>query len=640
MPTCGGLRTGCAAALVLLCANLAGAILPPLAPHDYQAGDQPITLRLPADWTLQPLPDGLRAQRDPRQDLYGTLTLRFRPLAREVTADELLKTTLEACAQGLSAWRVVRLEAPADRPRVRFAEVAFRRLGITCRGYAMVVAGRATGTLGFAYADAVSARELQLDDLVTLVTADSHAALPALDKADTTAAQGLGEAYAKLYGDGDRDFQAMLAVLQQKNALDPDLLGFCGTFQPVLRTLKGFLTPSLPERQKARVKDLRVYCVPTRDFNAVTLGRNDLGPGFILFHARFVQSFARVAQEYASLRERHLGAAELSAELTSYSGALAEAVARGQPLPEPGPLNYADAGQNERFVKAFYGILGLVLAHEMAHYYLRHNEGGAPAEPFAVQQQEVAADVAAIEHLQRAADASPDVWEGGAIHAFGFLATLDNVVQRATGQAPPEWTRTHPLGKTRLQMAMRSLGEDDLNFRHDPWNHGSALEHSAAGVQVVGGGGLPAAGEPPFKHPQSGVLLSCPAGWVAHYEEDSKVVVLRRRNQTGGLPVLMYSCGGQYSSSQQITAEILSEVAKGGQKLETLKDQDLDLGNAALQGHLAIAQGSFDAGVLAVVALGIKSPGMAHGIVLLTPADQLEQNAADLQWLVSQARFP
>jgi hypothetical protein len=288
-------------------------------------------------------------------------------------------------------------------------------------------------------------------------------------------------------------------------------------------------------------------------------------------------------------------------------------------------------------------MIGLVMCHEMAHYYLRHSESGEDGTAFSVQQREVAADSAALAHIQRAADQSNDVWEGGAIHAFGFLATIDNVSGGAENE--PEWNRSHPLGKTRLSMASATIGDDNFEFRNDPWNGGAALEHGSGGIQVVGGvtqptGGGTGADQPvvAFTHPLSQVDFTFPAGWVGRFDGESNVLQMTR-NDTQGLPMAIYSCGGDYASAKSICDEVFGELKKSANGFQQTSDEDLQVPNDKLKVHVSVAQGKFPAGQLALVCLGIQSPGWSHAIMLMTPSERLEKDLADFEQIIDQMRF-
>lgn len=626
-----------------LAASLAAGLMPPLADYTYDDGERQAVLKMPDDWAVSHVDNGVRAQRDKSHDLLGTVMLGFYEYRQAPTPDKFLESALATWGEQYAQWKVTARTSPEGRPRVRLATVRFSRMGFPCRGYVMAVIGKETGTLGFAYGEVVHAANMHLDDLVQLVVAGSYGAFPIRGQGDSDAKQAFEQAKAKLYGGHKQDFQGVWDELVKKDGLDPELLGACGTLQPALRNLKGFLSQYLSARPRERVKELALYCLPTHEFNAFALGRNDAGPGFLAFHAALAQSFAALAQEYTSLRNQKLVPEALGARLTDYSGRLAEAVLRGRPLPEPEPVNFADADQAARFEKVFYGMIGLVMSHEMAHYYLRHSESGQDqATPFSIQQREVAADSAAIAHLQRAADESPNVWEGGAIHAFGFLATIDNVAQRMKGakEKEPEFTRSHPFGSTRLDMAMAALGTDTFRFRNDPWTGSSQLETGDGGVQVVGG--LEQAGGPvtqtTFTHPVSGVEFTFPAGWLAEFDKESNVLSFRRKN-AGNLPMAVYSCGGKYPTPKAITDELYTEMRKSAKGFKITKDAAMDTGNAKLVAHIAVAQGNYNGADLALVALGIRSPGWNHAIMLMTPKANLDRDVADFEALLQRMRY-
>jgi len=582
----------------------ARALMPPLADYRFDDGEVELAVKVPQDWTVERLEHGLRMQRDAQQDLFGSALLGFYEYAKAPAPDKFLESALTAWSEQFDRWQVLSTTAPPDRPRVRLASVSFRRLGFPCRGYVMAVIGKETGTIGFCYAETVQSKELHLDDLVQMLVAGTYEAFPVRsggDAKDSDAQQAVDQAIQQLYGDATADFEEVWESMAGEGQLDGGLLGTCGTFQPALRNLKSFLSSHLSERPKERVESLAVYCIPATDFNAFALGRNEKGPGFLAFHARLAMAFAALAQEYTSLRNQGLDHDALGARLTDFSGRLAAAVIENQPLPEPEPLDFSKDANLQRFEIVFDGMIGLVMCHEMAHYYLRHSESGQDGTAFSVQQREVAADSAALAHIQRAADQSNDVWEGGAIHAFGFLATIDNVA--GGGEDQPEWTRSHPLGSTRLSMATATIGEDNFEFRNDPWNGGGQLEHGSGGVQVVGGlGGQPGADVPvvAFTHPLSQVDFTFPEGWVAQFDNESNVLQITRRD-ADGLPMAVYSCGGDYASSKAICDEVFGELKKSASGFQQTSDEGLQVPNDKLKVHMAVAQGKFPAGELALV---------------------------------------
>lgn len=620
----------------------ARAIMPPLSDYKFDDGEVELAVKVPQDWNVERLDHGLRMQRDAHQDLFGSALLGFYEYAKAPSPDKFLDGALAAWSEQFDNWQVLAKSAPPERPRVRLASVSFRRLGFPCRGYVMAVIGKETGTIGFCYAETVQAKELHLDDLVQLLVAGTYEAFPVRSGESTTdsdAQQAVDQAIQKLYGDAAADFEEVWQEFAGEGQLDAGLLGTCGTFQPALRQLKLFLSGFLAERPKERVQDLAVYCIPATDFNAFALGRNEKGPGFLAFHARLALAFAALAQEYTSLRNQGLEHDALGARLTDYSGRLAAAVIRNEALPEPEDLDFSKDSNLQRFEKVFDGMIGLVMCHEMAHYYLRHSESGEDGTAFSVQQREVAADSAALAHIQRAADQSHDVWEGGAIHAFGFLATIDNVA--GEGGAEPEWTRSHPYGATRLSMATATLGEDNFAFRNDPWNGGAQLEHGSGGVQVVGGLTRPGGTDQPvvaFTHPQSQVDFTFPDGWIAQFDAESNVLQMTRRGMDG-LPMAIYSCGGEYASAKAICDEVFGELKKSAKGFQQTSDENLNTPNEKLKVHVGIAQGKFPAGQLALVCLGIQSPGWNHAIMLMTPSERLEQDLADFEKIIDQMRF-
>ena len=619
----------------------ASAIMPPIGDYAFDDGEVELAVKVPQNWNVEQLDHGLRMQRDGQQDLFGSALLGFYEYAKAPTPDRFLDGALAAWSEQFDQWQVLSKTDAPERPRVRLASVSFRRFGFPCRGYVMAVIGKETGTIGFCYAETVQAKELHLDDLVQVLVAGSYEAFPVRGGSsdqDDEAKQAVDQLITQLYGDAAGDFEEVWQQMADEGHLDAGLLGVCGTYQPSLRHLKVFLSSFLSERPKERVESLSVYCIPATDFNAFALGRNDTGPGFLAFHARLTLAFAALAQEYTSLRNQQLDHDTVGARLTDFSGRLAAAVISNEELPEPEALDYSKEINLARFEKVFDGLIGLVMCHEMAHYYLRHSESGEDGTAFSVQQREVAADSAALAHIQRAADESNDVWEGGAIHAFGFLATIDNVA--GGGDAQPEWTRDHPLGTTRLSMAEATIGEDNFEFRNDPWNGGARLEHGSDGIQVVGGYTQPGGNDTAvaFTHPLSKVDFNFPAGWTAQFDAESNVLQISRTD-SDGLPTAIYSCGGDYPSAKAITDEVFGEIQKGAKAFNQTSDEDLEVPNDQIKVHVAVAQGKFPAGQLALVCLGIQSPGWNHAIMLMTPAERLEQDLADFETIIDQMRF-
>lgn len=628
--------------LALLSLRPAAALLPPL--EDYSWGDDElrVTIQVPRDWQTTPLPDGVRMRRDSINELSGAVALQFLNLTEPREPEAVLQQALDAWSDEFGAWRVTSVSTPPDRPRVRVAELKARRLGFPVTGYAMAVVGRETATVGFGYAEPVSAKRLELPTLVELLVAGSQASFPVRGKGDDSADQAVEQTVQRLYGDGAKDFQSYLKDLADQNELKDELLSECATFQPELRRLGDSLLNSLPKRAEDRCRELKIYCVPSREFNAFTAGRNDEGPGFLVFDAGLTDVFAALSQEYAALRERQLSPEQVGTALTAYSTKLAEAVLRESELPRPEPINFADESQTRRFVKVFHSIIGVIMAHEMAHYYLRHSESGETGDPFSVQQREVAADTAAIGHLQAAADAGLDVWEGGAIHAFGFLATLDNVATALGGQERQvEWTRTHPFGQTRLDMARASLGSDNFHFRNDPWNGGSELEHGPGGIRVVGGlesgGGETAVA---FTHPVSGVVFQFPTGWRAELDPDDEVLTIRRVGREQGLPLMLYTCGGEYKSAKAIAKDIYHQLGKDGAGLTLQENRAVDLGDPQAKAHVITVEGRVEKSPMRLCIVGVLREGAAHGFLLMSSLADAETDQADFDDLFRNLTFP
>ncbi|MBI5832173.1 MAG: hypothetical protein HZB16_07680 [Armatimonadetes bacterium] len=626
--------------LLLGLAGNARAMLPPLSAFAYNDGERRVAVQVPTDWQVSPLASGLRAQRDPRTEIGGTVVLGFYDYDQAPTPDAFLKTALDQWSARYARFQVIETSAPAERPRVRLASVSFSLDGFPCRGYVMAVIGRETGTLGFAYAEAVGARQMQLDDLVQLVVAGSYGAFPVRGPADADATQATQQAVAKLFGDADKDFKQLWKELDDGSKLTFDMLPTCGTYQPVMRELKKYLSSYLPQRPQERVADLRVYCLPTKEFNAFALGRNDLGPGFLAFHAYFTRSFAALAQQYTSLRERKLPVERFGAELTAYSAALSEAVLKGQPLPAPNKIDFADAALANRYLRVFRSMIGLVMAHEMAHYYLRHNESGGDKSPFSVQQREIAADAAAIQLYETAADRSEDLWEGGAIHAFGLFATLDNVLNtlKGTVKHEPEWTKDHPAGKTRLDMALAALGADNFKFRNDPWGPG-VLDPGVEGVKVVGGlraGGAASA----FTHPVSGASIPVPEGWVGAYDESAKAFTLKPKGASSALPLAAYSCGGKYSGPSAVCDEIVAEIRKTGADWTQVKNEAFETGADKLKAHLVTGRMTLNGAKVGVLAFGLITPKMAHALLLVSPVERIDDDLKVFGKLLEGISFP
>ncbi|NUP99874.1 MAG: hypothetical protein HUU35_08465 [Armatimonadetes bacterium] len=634
--------------LLPLVAGLAGAIMPPLQDYTFNDGERQVHLKVPKSWQIEGIEHGLRARKDPDNDLFGTALLGFYEFDRAPSPDSFLDQALATWGKQFSRFKVLSKSKPKDRARVRLATVSFSLYGFPCRGYAMAVVGEETGTLGFTYADTTRAKQLHLDDLVQLLVAGSYGAYPVRGEGDDDARQAIKQAFDQLYGDGNDDLAAILKELEDAEELDYDLLSVCATFQPALRNLKEFLAQYLTQRPRERVKELAVYCVPTHQFNAFALGKNDLGPGLLAFHARLTEAFAQLAQHYTSLRNRKLEPEELSRELTGYSAALAEAVLAGGDMPAAGAIDFANDTDLARYEKVFYSLIGLVMSHEMAHYYLQHSESfgamateAAPPDAFRVQQREVAADSAALAHLQAAADHNPDVWEGGAIHAFGFLATVDNVAKRLAGkpEEQPEYMRSHPLGQTRLDMASAALGPPSFDFRNDPWNRGSSLEHGDAGILVVGGDPVLRGDQRTFTHPTSQVDFTFPTGWVAEFDAEEGTLSLRREGG-GNLPYAVYSCGGEYPNPKAVASEVINEMKKSAKGFKVTRDEALQSGHEKLKLHLTVAEGKFGAGHLALVAVGVKTPGMSHGLLLMTPANRLSTDLPDFESLLQHMGYP
>ncbi|MCC7491545.1 MAG: hypothetical protein IT204_04320 [Fimbriimonadaceae bacterium] len=630
-----------AVGVLVLTLGPAHAVLPPLVDHTFDDGERKVELKVPASWTVQAAGNGLQAWKDPATDLFGAAVLSFHEYDKAPTPDAFLDGALATLAKQYSNWKVIARVKPKDRPRVRLATVGFSLFGFPCRGYVMAVIGQETGTLGFCYAETVAARQQRLDELVQLLVAGSYGAYPVRGEADSEGAQAQQQAIEKLYGGASKDFQELWDELGKDKSLDADFLGQAGTDQPALRNLKNFLAQYLPSRPRERVKDLKVYCVPTTIFNAQALGRNESGPGFVVFYTGLTRPFRFLAQHYCHLRAKGLPPAQLSEPLVSYSERLAEAVLKQTALPPPGAVNLANDAELARYEKTFYSMIGLVMAHEMAHYYSRHGESGQdPSDPFSVQQREIDADAAAIANIQSVADGTTDVWEGGVIHAFGFLATVDNVAKKLSGEkrTEPEYTRSHPLGTTRLKLATAKLGVDDYQMRNDPWTQSKILETSDSGVVVVGGTGAKAGAAGTFKHPQSGVVFTFPEGWAGQYDPDSNVLTIRSQGGDN-FPLALYSCGGEYSSPKAVTQEILGELKKSAQGFQITQDAPFDSGNANLKVHLTIANGKFPAGDLAAVVLGIRSPKLYHGVLLMTPPKRLQQDLAAFDKLITSMQF-
>lgn len=626
-------RRRCLALAALLCCGLPGrALLPALTDHTLPTAAGERTISVPRDWQLAPTETGLRMQRDPQTTLFGAASLEFFRYETAPSPDTFIHTALDRWAGELPDFEVLEVSAPDERPRVRLAKVRFRLNGFVCSGSVMAVIGRQTGTLGFGYAEAVTARRLQLDELVPLLVAGTYEAFPVRAVgADPAAAQAQAQAVEGLYGSGGDDLKSLLTELDDNGQMDLALLGRCGMFQPLLRSLKSFLVPYLSEREQERIGQAEIYCIPGHDFNAFALGRNDLGPGFVAFFAGMCDPFARAAEHYCALREQGLPAGELSGRLTDYTSELAVAILAGEPLPEPESIDWADQEQVNRFVKVFNSMIGTVMAHEMAHYYMRHSESGQTPDPHSIQQREVAADAAAVRHLQHVADESSEFWEGGIIHCFGLFATIDNVMKQATGaQQMPEYMSTHPFGETRLSMAAAMVGDDNLAMRHDPWNPGGELEASGAGVQVVGGLGqvaglgggappdIPAGGTPVFQHPVSGARLPVPAGWEGMFDPATGLVVMARIGQDGTLPMIGYSTGGDYPSARAVVEDVLANLRASAGPAEVLRDEPLQREGPPLEAHLMVAHGNYAVGPATIVSIGILAGGQAHGLLLLT----------------------
>lgn len=619
--------------------SAAQAMLPPLTGYTYNDGERRVAVQVPTDWQVSPLPAGLQVQRDPRSEVGGTAVLGFYEYDQAPTPDTFMKTALDQWARRYARFEVLSTTAPPDRPRVRLASVAFNVDGFPCRGYVMAVIGRETGTLGLAYAEAVGARQMQLDTLVQLLVAGTYGAFPVRGDADSESTQATKQAVEKLFGDGDKDFKQLWKELEEESKLTFDMLPACGTYQPVMRDLKKYLSGYLPERPKERVNDLKVYCLPTKEFNAFALGRNDLGPGFLAFHAHFTRTFAALAQQYTSLRERKLSQERFGAELTAYSAALSEAVLKGQPLPAPNKIDFADAAVTNRFVRVFRSMIGLVMAHEMAHYYLRHNESGGDKSPFSVQQREIAADAAAIQLFQTAADRSEDLWEGGAIHAFGLFATLDNVLAtlKGTVKHEPEWTKDHPAGKTRLDMALAALGADNFKFRNDPWGPG-VLDPGVDGVRVVGG--LKSGAAAAFTHPVSGTDIPVPDNWVGAYDEEAQVFTLKPKGASGALPLAAYSCGGKYAGPKAVCDEVIAEIRRNGKDWEQVKNEVFETGADKLKAHLLTGRMTLGGSKVGILAFGVITPKMAHALLLVSPVERVDDDLKVFGKLLEGISFP
>ncbi len=632
-------RVWLAAVLLPLLCGRAQALLPPLTDYKYNDGEREIELKVPDSWHVQKVQNGLRAQRDPLADVGGTVVLGFYEYEQAPTPDAFLKDALAAWAGQYDAWQVVEQSAPAERPRVRLATVGFRQYGVACQGYVMAVIGRQTGTIGFAYAETSAAQRMRLGDLVQLVVAGSFTAFPVRGEGTSPeAGQAIAQAYERLYGSAGRDFKAIWQDLEKEREIDPKLIDFCGTYQPELRQLKATYQQYLTERYKARAKEMSVYCLPTKTFNAFALGKNDIGPGFLAFHAALTRAFANLAQQYTYLRARNLSVKDFGPELTSYSTRLAEAVVRGQEQPPPGKIDFADKDVVQRYQTVFHGMIGLVMAHEMAHYYLRHNISGQDfSEPHTVQQRELQADSAALDNIQAAADKDNSVWEGGSIHAFGFLATVDNVVQRLSGaQKKKEYFLSHPYGETRFKLAAAALGKDNFQFRNDPWTKSTRVIQGDDGVDVIGGTGPVLA---VLKHPKSNVEFTVPEGWTAHLDNTTGTVTFQREGG-GSLPLMVYSCGGEYPSAEAICTSLVGNFKKKAGSFTEGRNKTIKSGNDKIKVHLIDGTGDFSGNKVALLTVGIQSPGWNHGLILLTTPANLARDSKAVEQLVLKMRFP
>jgi hypothetical protein len=620
--------------LLPLLSAAASALLPPLTDYHYKDADRAVTVQAPQDWRVTKVDNGLDMQRDPAQPIFGAVELRFAEFDAPPTQDAFLDSVLTALGKRFTHFEVVSRQAPEGQPKVRLAVVSFSSDGVPCRGHVMTASGQQTGTSGFGWAEAVTARTLKMDDLVPMVVAGSYGAYTVRGAGDDERGQANDAAFDKLYAGCGKDFRQTLEDFEQKHLVDRSLMPMCASYQPILRELKNYLSVYLPERDKERVATLNVYCVPVKDFNAFCIGRNNEGPGFLCFYESFTKAVADAAQEYTALREQHKSVDEVGETLTAYTTALGKAVVDNQPYPDPLHIDFANPTTTAHYVKVFRSMMAMVVAHEMAHYYLRHAESGETGDNFSIQQREVAADTAAIQHLQKIADSSTELWEGGAIHLLGLLATVDNLcVGRAANAPQPEWNRTHPYGRTRLGMAKAALGADNFETRNDPWNGKGEVETGSEGVQVMGGATH-------FTHPTSKAVMTVPFGWVGSFDDSSGVYQMRPAGASGGLPMICYSCGGTYATPQAITDEILGDLRRTAPDLEIRRNDNWDTGNANIKAHVLLGAGTFNGQRLMVNLVGMQCGGVSHSALLMTPEAQFEHDAHIFDDFLVSVRFP
>jgi hypothetical protein len=606
--------------VVPLLAAAASALLPPLGPYTYQDGERRFTVQTPLSWHVEQDIGGLRMTRQAGQEVLGTVVLGFRELDKPISQDAFLDAELAPLAARYGHFKVLSRTAPEGEPRVRLAALSFTCSGFACRGYVMTCSGDETGTVGFAFAESVTARQLGLEDLVPLIVAGSYDA-HAVRGADVAQAQSQEQSTAqvmdRLYGDAGKDFKNYLDFEQKHNKLFPTELAACSTFQPILRDLKGFLIGYLNDRAKERVAPLKLFCVPTKEFNAFCQFPTADGPGYLCFHAELLETFAHMAQEYTYLRERKLPVEQFGTELTAYTHALAEAVLSVKPLPAAGAINFYDPAVSARYTRVFRSMMGVVVAHEMAHNYLHHFEAGGTNEALSIQQREVAADTAGLANIETAADKS-DLWEGGAIHAFAMLAQVDADAAQH-GSVIPEWARDHPYAIGRLRMAEATLGPDDFKRRHDPWNAGGSIEPTGEGVEVVT--------ETTFTHPQSHDVIKVPAGWVGAYDAASGVFQMRPGNADGNLPLAAYGYGGTYASAQAIVDDMIADMRKSMPSLKVDDTGPFKTGNPNITAAIFHAFGTLGGEQVGVIGLGLQTAGGSHSLLLITPVKRYDADA-------------
>ncbi len=637
-------RAGWPLVLVLLTVSLSAAMMPPMADYTYNDGERQLTVKVPRDWRVEKQARGLRALKEAKNDVLGTALLGFYEFDRAPTPDAFIDGALVAWSKQFDDWRNVSINAPQGRPRVRLATVTFRQYGFRCTGYVMTVSGRETGTIGFCYAENILAKELRLDDLVQLFVAGSYGAHAIRGSDDSEARQAFEQAKRRLYGDANKDFLALFDMMDKQNKVNPAWIGLCGTYQPALRNIRAKVEKYLDARARARIGKINTYCAPMREFNAYSVYPNPGGPGFLVFFVPLVRSYALLAEQYAALRAKGLTPEQLGPVLTAYSERLAEAILRNQDPPQPERVNMANDQERRRWEKVFYGMIVGVVAHEMAHYYLQHGASGQTNDPFSIQQRELMADQEALSVIRRAADQDTDIWEGGVIHQFGFSATLENVFKHlASKPDEPEYKYDHPTSDTRLKLALAQIGPDNFQVRHDPWTDSSVIESGDSGVQVVGGsrrtgGGGGTGATSTLVHPVSKVQFNLPAGWVAQLDPQTNRLLLRRQN--ANLPMVVYACGGQYNSPEAITTEIVNSMRQNAQQFETMKQQALDTGNPKIKAHFVIAKGQFPIGQLGLLALGMQTANMSHGVMMMTTPEQFDKDAAELEQIVAKMRFP